>query len=143
MADYCGLYGGIAANRGTPRGDVLGDFLPEFERVEPHLMPFLTCKLGICEGHGTGVKVNMDADGKFWFAHVLLDHFKLTKKQLALVPATIEIPAGKLTRRQVEFIEELRAPAKARRPKKKTPKRASRVVRRTTPKARQRSAKGA
>jgi hypothetical protein len=114
MADYCGMYS-IADNRGTPRGDILGDFLEKFENeIEPNLMPFLMCTFGVCEGHGTDVKVAMDMNGKIWFEHVLPDPkvFKLTKKEQAQVPRSTEVPGKRLTSAQLAFIRRLREPSK-------------------------------
>ena len=106
MADYCGACANGAY--GEIRAQILGDFLDDFEaNVEPRLVPFLMCRLGICEGHGTFVKASMDMRGKIWLTHEVDEAFPLTEEELAEVPGPVEVPAGKLTEAQKAFIAEI------------------------------------
>lgn len=97
MADFCGSSAGGGGGAG-PRAGVLGDFLDDFEEIEPLLEPFHACKLGICEGHGTGVIAKRDADGIAWFVHVALEDFPpkrmpKPKKIPPLPPGGVAVPS--------------------------------------------------
>jgi hypothetical protein len=90
------------------RQSSLFDFLEDFEKVEPFLMPFFRARLGICEEHGTFVDATMDEDGEVWLEHVLDPNFPLTNAQLRRVPNPIRILGGTRTQRQRDFIAKLK-----------------------------------
>lgn len=87
MADYCGFYGRRYAPD-SEREDVLGDFLEDFEMLEAEMGPFMVARLGICEGHGTGVQVLCDPEGRFWLEHVPLG------RRRRGIPGRVEIPGS-------------------------------------------------
>lgn len=91
MADYCGE---AWPRDGSPRAEVLGDFLEYFEEtIEPRLEPGYLTPLGICEGHGTGVVVVCEDDGRVWLLHVELEGDPPRTDK----PDPIEIPSGTQT----------------------------------------------
>lgn len=87
MADYCGEYGRGIRSPFDERGRILGDFLEDFEMLEAELGPFMLARLGICEGHGTGVQVTCDPEGRLWFEHV-----PLGRRKRKGTPEPVEIP---------------------------------------------------